>query len=97
MTSVLPTGFTRVVLGGEVIHPLLVGGDEDIGRRPCLDLPGERGRGGERESYRILVHGFIFGAKVLQSVGQARGSEHGDRFPPSALAAVVWIGGMRTR
>ena len=60
----------------QVVHPLLVGGDEDVGFAAGFHLAREHRAGGERQ-----FHGHAGGSgpvrrQLAQNVGQRRGGEH---------------------
>ena len=61
-TSALPSGLTRVSgrirsRCGEIVHPGLIGAEEQVGRGALLDLPGQGGGGGEGEADRGVARG----------------------------------------
>jgi hypothetical protein len=54
----------------DIVHPGLVGGQEEIRRRTLLDLPGERGGGGEGEARRGVAARRPLRAEIPQRVLQ---------------------------
>jgi hypothetical protein len=61
----------------QVIHPVGVGGEEDIGRSALFDLPRQGGRCAERQCHRYAGFDLIGIGHRLQAVGERRGGEDG--------------------
>ena len=64
------------LLVGQVVHPLLIGGGEQIGGRALLDLSRQRGAGAERQAQRRMPRLRPLRRDVLHRIGQAGGGEY---------------------
>ena len=61
---------------GQRVHPVFVGGHEQIGRAPSLDLPRQRRRGGKRQHRaRVTMPGPGIGGGIHRFL-QAGGGQH---------------------
>ena len=82
ITSVLPSKLTRVPGRRksrlfERVHPRLVGGEKDIGRRALLNLAGERAGSAEVKSELVAASLFVCRGQFAERVGQAGGGVDG--------------------
>ena len=72
----------------EVVHPVEVGGEEDVGRRALLDLLGQRRAGGVADRRGVAGRLGPVGRDRVERVLQAgRGEDHDVRRPGAAGAA----------
>ena len=55
-----------------VVHPFLIGRDEQISRSPRFDLAGQRGRGGKRRNDLDVFLFFVYRSNILHRVSQRR-------------------------
>src|SRR5262245_17408586 len=62
----------------EIIHPVEVRREEDVGRRHLLDLLGERRGGGVADHDLVSSLCLIFLCHVVERVLETRGGKHGD-------------------
>jgi hypothetical protein len=73
--DVAPAALAQVAGGLDRVHPLRTRRDEDVGRRPLLDLAGERRRAGIGDHHVVPGFGRPGRRHTVERAAQAGGGE----------------------